>query len=40
MCKREFLGAIVVCSQDGTLLMRVTQDPHLGTVLQDKYRVR
>jgi serine/threonine protein kinase len=39
MCKREFLGAIVVCSQDGTLLMRVTQDPHLGTVLQDKYRV-
>ncbi|HEY9759311.1 MAG TPA: protein kinase [Oculatellaceae cyanobacterium] len=39
MCKREFVGTMVVCTHDGTLLMQVKHDQVLGSVLQDKYLV-
>ena len=39
MCKREFVGTMVVCTHDGTLLMQVKQDQVIGSLLQDKYHV-
>jgi len=39
MCKREFVGTMVVCQHDGTLLMQVKKDDVIGSMLDDKYLV-
>jgi eukaryotic-like serine/threonine-protein kinase len=38
-CNREFVGSMVVCPQDSTLLIPVKKDALLGTKVAEKYEV-
>ena len=38
-CNREFVGTMVVCPQDNTLLIPVKKDVLIGTKVADKYEV-
>ncbi|MFX5968810.1 hypothetical protein ABTE68_20605, partial [Acinetobacter baumannii] len=38
-CNRQFTGILAACPHDGTLLVKVQQDPLIGSVLDGSYEV-